>query len=73
MHDWEVKKRIAQLKEMHNRMLDEDDEDIYMEWITYGVPDEPTEDNFESIAEDDAAFKECFELFLKLISEPDYL
>ena len=73
MHDWEVKKRITQLKEMHNRMLDEDDEDIYMEWITYGVPDEPTEDNFESIAEDNEAFEKCFELFLKLISEPDYL
>lgn len=73
MHDSKTRTRVAQLKEMHNLMLDANDEDIYPTWATLGVPDEPTEDNFIDIAQDDDAFKECFELFLKLISEPDYL
>ena len=61
--------RIAQLKAMHELMINANDENIYMTWIVTGVPDEPNEGNFEYIAEDDKAYNECFELFLRLIAK----
>jgi hypothetical protein len=59
--------RIAQLKAMHELMINANDEGIYMTWIICGVPDEPMEEDFEYIAEDDKAYEECFDLFAKLI------
>ena len=61
--------RIAQLKAMHELMINANDENIYMTWIITGVPDEPNEGNFEYIAEDDKAYNEYFELFLRLIAK----
>ena len=60
--------RVAQLKAMHELMCDANDEGIYMAWITTGVPDCPTEEDFEWIAEDNQAYDECFDLFVKLIA-----
>ena len=60
--------RVTQLKAMHELMCNANDEGIYMTWITTGVPDCPTEDDFEWIAEDDQAYDECFDLFVKLIA-----
>ena len=66
--------RIRQLKAMHELMiLANDEEEITMTWLTYGVPDCPTENDYEFIAEDDIAFDECFDLFIKLIAEKNYL
>lgn len=59
--------RIMQLKAMHELMVNSNDEDIYMTWISLGVPDEPRESDFEFVAEDDASYHECFDLFVKLI------
>ena len=42
-----------------------------MTWITLGVPDEPHEDDFVYIAEDDDAYNECFDLFVRLIRDDD--
>ena len=50
-----TKVRIEQLKAMHSLMQNANDEEIYMTWITLGVPDEPHEDDFVYIAEDDDA------------------
>ena len=66
MEHYVKKQRITQLKAMHKLMLNANDEEIYMTWI-YRVPDQPTEEDFEDIAEDDEEYNECFELFLKLI------
>ena len=60
--------RITQLKAMHELMINANDENIYMTWIMTGVPDEPMEEDFEYIAEDDQAYDECFDLFVKLIA-----
>ena len=60
-----MKERIKQLKAMHEIMKNSNDEDIYCAWI-YVVPDEPSESDFESIAEDDEAFKEVCNLFYVL-------
>lgn len=44
--------RIELLKGMNRYVIDMGDEEIYEAWFTLGVPDEPTEDDYESIAED---------------------
>ena len=61
--------RITQLKAMHELMINANDENIYMAWITTGVPDEPMEEDFEWIAEDDQAYNECFDLFVRLVAK----
>ena len=64
---WTFKARMDQLKAMHDLMLSANDEGIYMTWIVTGVPDEPSEDDFEYIATSDELYNECFDLFVKLI------
>lgn len=44
------------------------DEEIWMEWITYGVPDECDEETLMSIAKDESEFVRITELFSDLIS-----
>lgn len=60
-----MEERIEQLKVMNEIMKNSSDEDIYCAWICV-VPDEPSESDFESIAEDDKAFEEVFSLFYDL-------
>ena len=43
------------------------DEDIWEAWIAYGVPDGATEDDLQSIAEDDESWRETCSLFGQLI------
>lgn len=64
--------RIAQLKAMHGVMLNANDEGIYMSWICGGVPDCPSEDDFEFMAEDDDCYNEACDLFAELVSNKDY-
>jgi len=63
---WTREARIAQLKAMHELMRNANDEMIYGSWI-YTMPDEPSEEDFESIAIDDEQYNECFDKFVKLI------
>ena len=60
--------RITQLNFMHRLMVEANDENIYMAWILL-MPDEPTDEDIEDIAEDDEAYNECFDLFVKLIAK----
>ena len=60
--------RVAQLKAMHQLMLQANDETIYHTWI-YTMPDEPSEEDFVDIALDDEQYNECFDLFVKLIAK----
>lgn len=60
-----MEERIALLKVMHEVMKNSNDEDIYCAWI-YVVPDEPSESDFESIAEDDEVFEGVWQLFYNL-------
>ena len=62
--------RIKQLKAMHELMMLANDEDIYMAWI-YTMPDEPSEDDFNYIAENEEAYNECFDEFVRLIKYKD--
>lgn len=69
MKDLTRRTRVEQLKAMHSLMQNANDEEIYMSWITLGVPDEPIEEEFESIAEDDEYYNDCFDLFTGLIAD----
>lgn len=64
--------RKWQLQLMHELMREANDEDLYDCWIRYAVPDEPSDLDFDSIAQDKDAFNECLKLFQKLIADPDY-
>ena len=61
-----TKYRIRKLKAMHEMVLNIDDENYYMTWI-YTVPDEPSDNDFEDIAENIEMYNEVETLFKKLI------
>lgn len=60
-------RRINLLKDMHEYIIDKiGDEEVYLTWATYGVPDEPQEDDFEYIAENETLWNETLEIFRHL-------
>ena len=59
--------RIDLLKRMNKAVIDNGDEEIWMAWIVYGVPDCPQEEDYEFIASDEDCFKETLELYERLI------
>jgi hypothetical protein len=61
--------RIEILKAMHTIMTYMNNENAYWSWVTLGVPDEPQEDDFESIAEDEDSFNEVAEHFTEVFKE----
>lgn len=63
--------RIELLKGMNQYILDLGDEEVYETWFTLGVPDEPTEDDYEFIAEDLKEWKYVCKLFGRLIRDYD--
>lgn len=64
--------RKWQLQLMHELMREANDEILYGCWIRYAVPDEPSDSDFDSIAQDENAFNECFKIFQKLVADPNY-
>ena len=55
--------RVVLLKKMDRWLRDNiNDEEIFMNWL-YLMPDEATEDDYESIAENDEDFNECTRIF----------
>lgn len=66
-----LKAKVGLLKEMHNIILNMNDERYYYQWIELGVPDEPMEYDFEGIAEDSDRWLEILELFGKLTKNND--
>lgn len=62
-----VKTRISIAKQMNKYIIDMGDEEIWMDWITVGIPDAPTEEDYESIAEDDNEWIDLCTLFGRLV------
>ena len=60
-------KRIALLKAQHEIIKYMNNEEAYMEWINI-VPDCPTEDDFEFIAEDEELFADAMECFKDIMN-----
>ena len=55
-------------KAMHEIIRCMNNEEAYMEWINT-VPDEPSDDDFQSIAEDDWLFAETCKAFKSIFTE----
>ena len=62
-----VKTRISIAKQMNKYIIDMGNEEIWMDWITVGIPDTPTEEDYESIAEDNEEWMYLCTLFGKLV------
>ncbi|MGE4353512.1 MAG: hypothetical protein AB7D36_05460 [Oscillospiraceae bacterium] len=71
MNDSTIKFRADQLQAMHEVIRCANDENIYMAWIPL-VPDEPSREDFESIAENTEAYNEVIDLFIYLVSKKGY-
>ena len=63
--------RIHLLKKMHHHILNLDDEEKYYAWITFGVPDELTEEDYKFIAEHDDLWKATHTLFMHLTTNKE--
>ena len=61
--------RIQLLKGMNQYIIDLGDEEIYEAWFSLGVPDEPTDDDYEFIAGDIEEWVYVCQLFGRLIGE----
>lgn len=68
-HNDLIQLRKKLLKEMNTYIIEMGDEEIWMDWITLGVPDEPSEDDYEFIAENDDEWNDVCGLFGKLVVE----
>lgn len=66
-----TKIRIDLLKQMHKYIIEIGDEEIYLDWVTLAVPDEPSDGDYEFIAESDEEWTDVCEVFGKL-TKADY-
>ena len=55
--------KINLLKQMHQFIIDCGDEELYWEWITEGIPDCPSEDDYISIASNIDSWNEICHFF----------
>ena len=64
-----IKLRKKLLKQMNKYIIEIGDEEIWSDWIALGVPDEPSEDDYDFIAEEDKEWNNVCELFGRLVRE----
>ena len=64
-----VDTRMKILKEMNQYIINMGDEDVWLVWIELGVPDEPTLEDYFSIANDEEDWKYTCGLFSRLIKD----
>lgn len=51
--------RVNQLKVMDEFIHSVNDEELMDDWLSYGVPDETSEDDYRFIAENDDLYMDC--------------
>ena len=61
--------RIEILKQMNQYIIDLGDEEVWMTWITLGVPDEPSEDDYDFIAGNEDEWLDTVKIFANLTKE----
>lgn len=64
-----VNDRIKLLKEMNQYILNLGDEDIFDIWFSVSIPDEATEEDYRSIAEDTEAWVYICKMFGRLVAQ----
>ena len=68
-HNDLIQLRKKLLKEMNTYIIEMGDEEIWATWITLGVPDAPSEDDYDFIAENDDEWNDVCGLFGRLVVE----
>lgn len=63
--------RVNLLKEMHKYIIDLNNERKYLIWVTYGIPDEPIEEDYKFIAETDELWDKIHGLFMLLTADKE--
>lgn len=61
--------RIELLKQMNQYIIDLGDEEVWITWITLGVPDEPSDDDYEFIASNENEWLDTVKIFANLTKE----
>lgn len=60
-------RRIAELKKMNENIINLGDEMIWWDWIGFAVPDEPSEEDYEFIADDFEEYMSVIRYYEKLM------
>ena len=63
--------RLIQLKVMDDFMHSINNEELIDEWLTYGIPDEASKDDYYSISEDDELYNECVKIFKRTVKNDE--
>ena len=63
--------RVNQLKIMDKFIHSVNDEELMVDWLTNGVPDEATEDDYRFIAESDDLYVDCVRIFKRTTQDDD--
>lgn len=66
-----IMSRMEQLKAMDEFMHSVNDEELIDSWLTYGVPDEASEEDYRFIAEDEEAYEGCVRIFKRTVQCED--
>lgn len=69
--DAKAQLRINQLKIMDEFIHSVNDEELMEDWLSYGVPDEASEDDYRFIAENDDLYMDCVRIFKKTSQDDD--
>ena len=69
--DAKAQLRINQLKIMDEFIHSVNDEELMEDWLSYGVPDEASEDDYRFIAENDDLYMDCARIFKKTSQDDD--
>lgn len=64
-----TRKRLAE--EMNTYIIEMGDESVWMAWIAGGIPDEPDEEDFVFVAENDDQWNNLCKLFGRLTEEEE--
>lgn len=60
-------RRIAELKKMNENIINLGDEMIWWDWIEQGIPDKPSEEDYEYIADDFEEYMSVVRYYEKLM------
>ena len=65
-----MERRVQNVRNMHELVMNLNNEEAYSWWIQVGVPDCPNDpEDFEWFAEDDEEYDELVDLFLRILKE----
>jgi hypothetical protein len=68
-----IKDRVTILKDMDSYVMNLVDEEVYDTWWTKGIPNEPDEEDFRVVAENDELWEYICKLFYSIIHTYDIL